>query len=109
MTDLSALLERVEKAEGPRYELDQAINRAVDSWQPAVPPPYTASLDAALALVERVLPGHRSIVERAHDGTGWAMIQTGPEEPRNMTDAPTPALALISALLKALASKGVES
>ena len=77
MTDLTALLERVEAATGPDREIDTEIARAF-GWTPpginpalwegketpswwATPgfgmPAYTSSLDAAIALVERVLPG----------------------------------------------------
>jgi hypothetical protein len=128
--DLQELLSRVEKAEGPDRELDREIclaareNVSTDPlsgfvWRPnggggwSDVPDLTASLDAALALVERVLPG--SYVELSgprkylhiptpvpnrwkayiatfnHDGdkTGWAA---------------TPALALLAALLRALMS-----
>lgn len=74
------------------------------------PPAYTASLDAALALVERVLPG-------------WSYGITSPDNPEDdpalqrqhfsarlrksvqiiRAHAPTPALALCLAALKALA------
>lgn len=106
MPDLSSLLTRLEGAEGPDREVDFDLCAALQEKGAlgiiAHVPKLTASLDAALALAERVLPGHRTVVEQAHDKTGWAMIQTGPETPRNMTDGPTPALALLTALLRAL-------
>lgn len=61
----------------------------------------TESLDAALALAERVLSGHRCMVERNFDGAGWAMVQRAPEYAKIMTDAATPALALCLAVLRA--------
>lgn len=64
-------------------------------------PNYTASIDAALALAERVLPGVRVMVERDHDGTGWAMAQNNPLDPRKMVEAATPALALCAAIVRA--------
>lgn len=64
-------------------------------------PNYTASLDAALALAERVLPGVRVMAERFHDGKGWAMVQCAPESAKIMTDGNTPALALCAAILHA--------
>jgi hypothetical protein len=64
-------------------------------------PHYTTSIDAALALVERELPGARVMVERCHDGTGWAMIQVSAGSPRIMEEAPTPPLALVIALVRA--------
>lgn len=67
MTDLpvlQSLLERVEGATGADREIDSRLNRLAYGDTPVLWPkgsrskPYTASLDAALALVERVLPGH---------------------------------------------------
>jgi hypothetical protein len=56
-TDLTELIERLEKATGPDRELDAAIRDALYSPSARVGwPPYTASLDAALALVEEKLP-----------------------------------------------------
>ncbi|MBS1725012.1 MAG: hypothetical protein JSS66_18895 [Armatimonadetes bacterium] len=83
MTDLSSLLERVRGASGPSLVLDGEIWCAVNgyefvqwdgagcvyrdpnapSWKPGITHasasvirPYSASIDAAVALVERVLP-----------------------------------------------------
>lgn len=68
-----------------------------------IAPPYTASLDAALALVERVLPGWGFYLRRDKDGCGCGLVH--PEFPRvtpGHQEAPTPALALLAALLRAL-------
>lgn len=71
MTDLTALkelLERVEKAEGPDRELDEETIAAIGGKQKRgdwwighsyigrVAPPYTSSIDACVALIEKVLP-----------------------------------------------------
>lgn len=61
-------------------------------------PEYTDSLDAALALAERSLPGKRLMVERTEEGRGWAFVQT---DRKHMTDGGTPALALCIAVMKA--------
>lgn len=55
-SDLTALLARVEAATGPDRELDCAIMMALDpqSWFPL----YTSSLDATVALVEKVRPSY---------------------------------------------------
>jgi hypothetical protein len=47
------LIELLEKATGPAFALDMAIARAVNPQATAqtVPPPYSASIDAALTLV----------------------------------------------------------
>jgi hypothetical protein len=57
---LSELREALEKADGPSRELDLAVrellrSRPCDDFFSA--PHYTSSLDAALSLVEHVLPG----------------------------------------------------
>lgn len=59
MTNLSSLIERIKRSEGADRELDRAIGLAV-SVQPA--PAYTASIDAAMTLVEpRALWAHGSM------------------------------------------------
>lgn len=112
------LIERLEKATGPDRELDVLIAAARDGataeWQAyknefafhrdgswvSVHPllPFTASIDAALTLVpddERVIMGrHQTVGTRP-----WAQVG----RPANGSDstAPTPALALCIAALKA--------
>lgn len=114
--DVEGLLERVKAATGPDRELDRAIgehfgecdysgpahHRPLSDWAR----PYTASIDAALALVERCLPGWVVLIDQypsswtvniAHYKTGYgvwgddfdATAKTGP-------------LAILSALLHAL-------
>lgn len=59
----------------------------------------TASLDAALALCERVLPGWRFVVGTMPEGAGYyAAVGTMP----GVKTAQTPALALIACVLHAL-------
>src|SRR5262245_50781771 len=75
---LSELLERVRKAKGPDRELDKALWRHLifdaeldkpgHDWMAQVgktTPAYTASIDSALALVERLLP--QGFLERLSD------------------------------------------
>lgn len=92
-------------------------NRAPDPgpWPTFSAQPYTASVDAALALLERVLPGWAGMVSfgpsemqradvwgpvkeigEAEDGTPVEMRDDGDGE------APTPAIALCIAVLRAL-------
>ena len=140
MSDLDALLERLEKATGPDRELDEAImalfytlderhigttegwdddpdsfkpvkdrvwvDPATDKWVSTAAFHFTASIDAALALVERVLPGWM----HANGNCGeqnmpWACI-TEPDEPcRDFSaGAPTEPLAILIALLRALST-----
>lgn len=72
-------------------------------------PPYTTSLDAALALAERVLPdetfweiGHQSII--SGDKMFWAAVYppcATVERPMQDALSRTPALALCAAILRA--------
>lgn len=101
MTDLESLLERIEKASGPDRELDVAIMTALvptksgKPWwfdgkreqgtAPAITTERwkeraartTASLDAAIGLVERVLPdwavdvGNKAYVDGKWQGGKW--------------------------------------
>lgn len=87
------LIERLMKAEGPDVFLDAHIRDALEP--PAQPvttdcPPYTASIDAALSLVSRVLPG----VAVSIDG----IVADGPAYVHHHPDnKPSPALdALVS-------------
>lgn len=132
---LAGLLARVEKAEGPDREIDCLIYE----WQnPKLTPDmrgmyygepsgeyftlegswraitYTASLDAALALCERVLPGW--VVMNLCEWEDDKLRAQGPwmgqlkergvlsERPNPATcmHAATPALALLAAMLRAL-------
>jgi len=115
--DLTALIERVEKATGPSFELDVRIgcwriNFPVPTgehvhWgmlcQSVGAQPVTSSLDAALALVEEKLPGWTWT--RAIDGqiALWRPAVASPEarQPKLATEA----LTLIGALLRALQSQ----
>ena len=65
MTDLRALLERVQKAQGPDRELDIALDELVFVTLPhgsgvekvlANTPYYTHSIDASVGLVSKLLP-----------------------------------------------------
>lgn len=68
---------------------------------------YTSSVDEAIVLVEKMLPGWRKSVGEATDGKSWAgylyKLEDRPElDTKVIANAPTPALALCIALLKAL-------
>lgn len=113
MSDLKAL-ERVEKATGPAHDLDQAIFVALgftptdDSYGgwfiPGVEDCYvTETIDAALALVEKVLPGFSYSIDASLPDSGIDCVLYPPEPPRGRTlgSAATPALAILCALLRA--------
>lgn len=108
--DLSALIARLEAAEVGSRELDKAVCDALN-WRRTdgvwtFPAPVSQSLDAALALAERVLPGWRVFgISDERDfqvSRGWGAgvgEKTGPGIQH--AKAPTPALALVIAILKA--------
>jgi hypothetical protein len=133
MTSLSNLRARVEGAEGPSRKLDvwiwkatapdeyrrdmyrsavlrprgQAIEDFEPGWAVKAAPPYTASLDAALALVERVLPGRdwsltTDLWGKLFMATIWK--DAGGDIAGEAETRSTPALALLAALLRALES-----
>jgi hypothetical protein len=109
-----ALAERCEKATGPDDRLSFAIDellfapRRIRGFKALAP--YTASLDAITALIERELPGwaHCHIQEKLRGCIGYI------HNNRNFHDtqqrwhecrAATPALALCAAFAKAMAEK----
>lgn len=116
------LLERVKAATGPDRELDWRIAEvlnipepwpATTAWPPFMAgskfdkalPAYTTSVDAALALVERCLPGwKRSLFEKR--GGGWIARVSSPRwdtfTSGEDTPMPTAPLAILAALLSAL-------
>jgi hypothetical protein len=137
VTDLRSLQERIGGLTGPSLEVNCDLEEHFGEWTnlgggwrrhkvtgererytyvPA--PPYTASVDAALALVERLLPEHGiSMAFRTPhvmaclgaDGNEpdpdlkypyWAAVMR--HSSYRHVDAPMPALALLKALLKAL-------
>lgn len=124
MTDLSQLLEKVRTATGPDRAIDRDIaehivgtrfrstkrgrewledsHGGVETWVRQATP-YTTSLDAIVALIERELPGW-----------WWKATKTGRADMELVGSMPfvsvgvnakTPALALCAAFLSALISK----
>lgn len=127
MADLVSLRDRVKAATGPDRDLDWAIwfetakepaDHGVDGW-----PHYTASIDAALALVENLLPDWGASVTRAVNARPllWSAkvferggelrefwhCPTSPLEP-GFYWMPNGALAIVSALLAALSTSQVK-
>lgn len=125
---LSALLERVEGATGPDHEVNGRLYCLANGYTyrgscPEMGPPptgqsyvayytpangeqtprycpaYTASVDAALALIGRVLPGLCPMLWKRDDGV-WGAHGQGWDADTQY--APTPALALCAALLAAM-------
>lgn len=118
MTDYSDLIERVGKAEGPDREIDAELwDRLVGSatWPNyANQPAFTGDLNAALSLVDRMLPGWDICISRVRDLEADAppapwVVSMGPPQTFQAAQgekAPTHALAVIAALLRALEEKG---
>jgi hypothetical protein len=113
---LTDLIERVEGATGPIYlESAEAYRfaRLMDSDQAlgdaqTLRKALAGSMDAALALCERVLPGCVWTVMTDYELPGRARLyEAGQFAPRvqQQADGATPALALILAMLKALQAK----
>lgn len=68
------------------------------------PSPYTASVDAALSLLERVLPGWTWSIGNLRVGA-QAYLMRAPGARMFEGKAPSPALALVLAILKAKAER----
>ena len=68
MTTLHELAAMLDRATGPSRELNAAIS-FVMNWE-GQPTPWSASIDAALALVERMLPD----VKWAKNFGGWFIL-----------------------------------
>lgn len=136
MTDrstLEALRGRIRAAQGPDQILDGMIEAEFSEWRnlgghweahkvtgerrrtmypPS--PPVTASIDAALALVDLVLPGTSWEVRRSGFGTPsqahfWDPMKQPPGSTLTRVDAATPPLAVLLALLSAKLAEAGET
>lgn len=122
VNDIDALLERVKAATGPDRELDDAILKSLNihswagrmsypelpMWVDFGPSNITGSIDAALALTQRVLPGwHWSIYDTDGRGRKNCQVET-PDHQGEPFDgvATTAPLAIIAATLSALTNRG---
>lgn len=114
------LIERLEAAGEGSRELDREVWQVTGGWGGVdAPPSFTTSLDAALALAERVLPGWHATVSTHHcvmcELAGREKLARPNATVSQQTDelgnyngetsahmhAATPALALTAAILKA--------
>lgn len=107
------LVERIEAADGPSRELDEAIRLLIEhnivvaldlagGYVGQSTPSFTASIDAALTL----LPEGAQWGTGSRDGTlrSWAWCALNYEQPNERMElafAATPALALVAAILRA--------
>lgn len=114
LTTLRALKARVDAATGADMHLDHAIEMAfagppplgkVWSPDPEYAPAYTASIDAAVGLVERLNPGAWFMMETfGYDGERRARAELNDADVMSHTsgEAATLPLAIVSALLNLL-------
>jgi hypothetical protein len=107
MTDL---IKRLEKAEEGCPFLDRKIWVALEfdgNRSPVDAPEYTTSIDTALALAERVLPGWCWMIERHKNGAATAGLhEWNAYREADRFTANTSALALCAAILKATDTGG---
>lgn len=114
-----SLIARLEAAEAGSRELDAGVFCATNSgWRPGTgvqtgavirsgimwsPEPVTTSIDAALALAERMLPGcFPGVQKNRWARKAWtAYLTVADADDEIEQDADTPALALCIAILKA--------
>jgi hypothetical protein len=115
MTDLDALRARVGAATGPDRELDRDLaiyfgiwepTKDFNKWKPA--PALTASIDDALTLTERVLPGCWFRIDSAKSRRDEIKWRCEMADNRDWTWAPTAPLAILLALLAALPASSQE-
>ena len=110
MADYSELIERLKKMDGPNYAMDREIERLLDGGPRTSFPQYdhdlqtlryTASVDAALGLVERMLPGNVWII------LNRALREVSDKHNRLVQGitAPELTIAILIALLSALQTK----
>ena len=116
------LLERVMQATGPDREIDARVaclvqGRTFLEWSghyytckevagscggdEAIVPPYTSSLDAVVALVERQMPGAEWSLSTLY-GHAWAKLPLNGDTEDVCRPDGNVALALLAAFLKAL-------
>ncbi len=122
MSDLKELLERVKAATGPSDELDDAIADTLGLWEVTMEAEdmhsqphevrrrdfYSDSIDAALALVEKMLPGWGwSVADYGHAGASCScFLHPAPEQSSCLHDSGrTPPLAILAALLTAIVAQ----
>lgn len=106
MTDLSSLIERIEKSEEASFALEKAIHLAIhgDAAKGQIPPAYTVQVDRAIALIPGGLHfsaqtdrdgAHVSVGRADSDARGTFYVNC------HHGDAKTLALAICAAALKA--------
>jgi hypothetical protein len=99
---ITSLIEKLEGAEVGSRELDCAIWTATGGWDHVGrPPTFSTSLDAALALAERMLPGWDWQIVKGSEEEAYVALQPHGAAFGHEVQAATPALALCAAILRA--------
>ena len=99
--DIQGLLQQIRRVSGSDRDLDRGIAHCLDgsNGDPTETPPFTASVDACIHLIERTLPGWHWHVGYGPKGImPYAALMNG--ELRYEATAPTVPLALLIALLE---------
>lgn len=104
MTTLKELAVMLDEAAGPSRDLDHAISFATN-WEGSHDR-WSSSIDAALALVKRLLPGWEWSMWRVGETCGATVYNTPEDEISN--HAPTAPIAILKALVSALIAKEAE-
>lgn len=99
---ITSLIEKLEGADVGSRELDCAVARVLDCYKGFATEHLTTSLDAALALAERVLPklARMEIKTYAQGKFHHCTIETDDDE-FDSDNCRTPALALCASILRA--------
>jgi hypothetical protein len=95
------LLAQLEGSTSGSAELDWLIMEEFGPKGGGIPAHYTTSIDAAVALCERLLPEWSWQVGYGHGGKGWGVLEQPDTGAIRETVAPTPALALCRAIVAA--------
>jgi hypothetical protein len=115
LTTLKSIRDRVAQATGPDSYVDTCIHTLciemrLDAYEMDQHYPFTSSIDAALALAERLLPGWEDFTGFNPDhyfngrrGCAYCCLSIGPE--KVAVAAATRGLAIILATLDALIAK----
>lgn len=104
--NLAELIDRVERAERGSLQLDVDVLEVV--WPRWITESeelarfVTSSVDSALGLVERVLPGWEYCISKGLNEPACASISPANRVTDACGEATTPALALVAATLRAL-------
>lgn len=109
MTKLSELLARVEATTGRDDDLSRALGEVLGATNAnGTVNDFTGSTDAALALVDRVLPGQDVSLYRRRTGhtkvelNRWQVLAPQFAFASSSVQASTPSLAILAAVLRAL-------